>query len=85
MPTAIKKLPQIFNQAHYTKCALREILVLQQFSHSNILGVKDIMVPLMEKDGKVCRPLLATDCLLIDFFFDSPFVIFHFLVFFYQS
>jgi len=62
---AIKKLPQIFNQAHYTKCALREILVLQQFSHSNILGVKDIMVPLMEKDGKIMIDLDLADVYVV--------------------
>ena len=51
---AIKKLPRIFCHPAQTKSALREILVLQQFDHPNILGVIDVIVPLMEREGKVC-------------------------------
>eukprot|EP01006_Ploeotia_vitrea_P028718 TRINITY_DN61352_c0_g1_i1.p1 TRINITY_DN61352_c0_g1~~TRINITY_DN61352_c0_g1_i1.p1 ORF type:complete len:422 (+),score=36.24 TRINITY_DN61352_c0_g1_i1:30-1295(+) len=45
---AIKKLPGIFRHPDLTKSALREIATLQHFKHSNILRIRDIIIPLPE-------------------------------------
>jgi serine/threonine protein kinase len=62
---AIKKLPRIFCHPAQTKSALREILVLQQFDHPNILGVIDVIVPLMEREGKVAIDLDLADVYVV--------------------
>ncbi|KAJ6251447.1 mitogen-activated protein kinase [Anaeramoeba flamelloides] len=61
---AIKKIIGVFDRLTDAKRTLREIKLQKHFNHENILGLKDIMVPLVKEKFSsvyIVTELLATD------------------------
>ncbi len=60
---AIKKIDKIFEHSVYAKRCLRELKILRLLQHSNIIGIKEVLMPekIEYEDVYVVYELMETD------------------------